>query len=232
MSLAKSIAGYIISSLFIISLYLSISSYTLGGLLQKENIKGFVQNQMKGGMATQTCENGCSGEFDIQKCQESCAYLETQEHVQECRNICVNNSYQNSIRQNCIDLCMNETENRAYKIIDDVYSKNIVDDISLDRIFPILRNTLLFLVLCLFFGLSIFFVSDKPLSKIGNNLILVAISMLAIAVIPVFIISSDVPILKTVIDYILEGFYNQLVIGVVLLVIGIILIFIGKKKGK
>lgn len=237
MSIAKSVAGFLFSSLFIITLYLSITSFTIGSLLQKENIKNFVENQMKGEIATQTCEKYyCSGDFDIQKCQEYCNYLDTGEHIQQCKDACVNNSYQSEAKQKCVDSCLsimsNETKERAYKTLDDIYSKKVVDGISLDSIMPILRNTLLFIVLCLIFGISLFFVSDKPVSKIGNDIVVVSISMLAIAVIPIFIISPDVPILKMVTDYVLESFYTQLFIGATLLIIGIILIVIGKKKGK
>ena len=231
MSLAKSVAGFLVSSLFIITLGLSIFSFTTGSLLQKENIKSLFENQ-KGEIVNQACENSCSGNFDIQKCQEYCTYLGTQEHIQECRNTCTNNSYQNSVRQDCINLCLNETTNQAYKIVDDVYNKKIIDDMNLGNILPIFKNTLLFIVLCLIFGFSIFFVSDKPVSKIGNDIVVVSISMLAIAVIPIFIISPDVPLLKTFIDYVLESFSKQLIMGIVLLALGIVLIVIGKKKNK
>jgi len=237
MSLAKSIAGYIISSLFIISLYLSISSYTLGGLLQKENIVGFVENQVTGDIASQTCDKQCSGQADVQKCQEYCNFLDTESYREQCRNSCTNSSYQESSKEQCINFCTsqissNESKQYIYKNIDDIYNKKIIDGLSLNSILPIFKNTLLLIILSLIFGFSIFLISDKPVSKIGNDIIIVSISMLAIAVIPVFIITPDVPILKAVIDYVLEGLNRQLIIGVILLMIGIILIVIGKKKGK
>jgi hypothetical protein len=237
MSIAKSIAGYIISFLFVLSLYLAITSYTIGSLIQKENIKGFVETQMVGEVASKTCEDFCKGDFDVQKCQEYCNYLDTQEHISQCKDACTNNSRQDEARQECVGRCLttgmsNESKQRVFQTIDDVYSKKMIAGTSLDDIMPIFKNFILMIVLSLIFGFSLFLVSEKPVSKIGNDLVVVAISMLAIAVIPVFIIAPDVPIIKMVTDYVLEGLYRQIIIGIIILVTGIVIIAIGKKKNK
>jgi len=224
MSLAKSLAGFIVSALFIISLYLTISSYTIGDLIQKDKIKSFIQAQMTEEMISQTCEEYCSGEY--QKCEEYCNYLEGVELRQTCKDECL---------QDCIRACLsksNESQQYIHKTIDEVYGNKIIDDLSFDNITQIFRNNILLLVLSFIFGFSMFLVSDKPISKLGNNLVVVSISLLSIAAIPVFIITPDIPIIKLVSDYVLEGLYQQLLLGVVLIVTGIILVIIGKKKGK
>jgi len=242
MSWIKKIAGFILSILFIISLYLTISSYTIGDLIQKDNIKSFIQTQTTGELASETCEEYCSEEFDYQTCEEYCNYLDV-ELRQACKNECSRNISETSeIKQACIQTCLskmsNESQEYVYKTIDEVYSKKIIDDINLDDVTLILRNSILFLVLSLIFALPIFFVSDKPILKLGNNIVVVSISLLSMAVIPVFMITPDIPIINLVIDYVLEGLYQQLYIGIALLVIGIVLIIIEKvrerrkKKGK
>ncbi len=219
MSLAKTLAGYIISVLFIISLYFTITSYTIGDLIQKDNIKNFVQTQLEGNVTTQTCEDYCSDEKG--RCEEYCNEL-----VGELKQMC-----ENECMQTCIQECLsqsNETEEYVYKTVDDIYANKIIGNLSLEELTLLFRNTLMFLVLSLVFGVLIFFVSDKPISKIGNNIVVVSISLLSMAIIPVFIITPDVPIIEMVTNYIIEGLYQQLTIGVVLIIIGIILLVIAK----
>ena len=103
---------------------------------------------------------------------------------------------------------------------------------SLNNIAPIFKNTVLFLIISLIFGVSIFFVSEKPVSKIGSNFAWVGISLLTLAVIPAFIVISDISIVKMISDYITKNIYTQAYIGVILLITGIVLVFIGKKKNK
>jgi len=234
MSVLKSILGFIVSALFVISLYLTITSYTIGDLIQKDNIKSFIQTQTTGELISETCEELCSGEPETQNCEEYCNNLD-EELREACKDACREDISQDIAKQSCIQACLsksNETKQDIYKTVDEFYSKKIIDDMSLDNITLIFRNTLLMLVLSLIFGFSIFLVSVKPITKIGNNIVVVAISLLSMAVIPVFIITPDVPIIEMITNYIFEGFYQQLYLGIILIVIGVILIIIGKKKGK
>jgi ABC-type multidrug transport system fused ATPase/permease subunit len=234
MSLAKSVAGFIISSLFVIFLYLTITSYTLGNSLQKENIKEFMQSQTKGEAAQSTCEGLCNNETIIQQCEESCR-LQNANLEQSCSNICLNESQDPEIKQMCIESCLsraNESQQYVSNAIDDIYSKNIVSGFSIDSILSILKNFFLFLIISIILGVSLFFVSEKPLSRIGNDFVVVAISLLAFAVIPMFIISPGASILNTVSEFFSQSLYQQLIAGIILLVVGIILVLIGKKKNK
>ncbi|NIM47358.1 MAG: hypothetical protein GTN40_04360 [Candidatus Aenigmarchaeota archaeon] len=234
MSVLKSILGFIISALFIISLYLTITSFTIGNLIQKDNIKSFIQTQTTGKLASETCDDLCSEEADYQNCEKYCDYLDV-ELRERCKEECLRDASQEIAKQSCIEACLsksNESQQYIYETVDGVYSNKIISDITLDDITLIFRNTLLMLILSLIFGFLIFLVSDKPVSKLGNNIVVVSISLLSMAVIPVFVITPDIPIIKMITSYVLEGLYQQLYFGIILIIIGIVLIVIGKKKGK
>jgi hypothetical protein len=234
MSLAKSVAGFIISSLFIIFLYLTITSYTIGSSLQKENIKSFIQSQLRGETASNTCENLCSNDSIIQQCEDNCN-LQDVNVRQSCSDACVSNSQDPEVKQMCMQSCLhkaNESQQYVFNTIDEIYSKNLIPGFSIDNIMSMLNNFLLFLVISIILGASLFFVSEKPLSRIGNDFILVAISLLAFAVIPMFIISPDATIMNAVSSFLSQSLYQQLIAGTALLVSGIILLVIGKKKNK
>lgn len=234
MSLAKSVTGFIISSLFIIFLYLAITSYTIGSSLQKENVKSFIQSQLRGETASNTCENLCSNESIVRQCEDNCN-LQDVSVRQSCNDACVSNSQDPEVKQMCMQSCLrraNESQQYVFNTIDQIYSKNLASGFSIDDIMSMLNNFLLFLVVSIILGASLFFVSDKPLSKIGNDFVIVAISLLAFAVIPMFIISPDMTIMNAVSSFLSQSLYQQLIAGIVLLVVGIILVVIGKKKNK
>lgn len=234
MSLAKNVASFIISSLFIIFLYLTITSYTIGNSLQRENVKSFIQSQLSGETASSTCENLCSNESIVQQCEDNCN-LEDANVRQSCNDVCVNNSQDPEVKQMCMQSCFhraNESQQYVFNTIDEIYNKNLVSGFSIDEIMSMLNNFLLFLVISIILGTSMFFVSDKPLSRIGNDFIVVAISLLAFAVIPMFIISPDMSVMNAVSNFLSQSLYQQLISGIVLLVVGIIIAVIGNKKNK
>ena len=226
MSVLKGILGFIVSVLFIISLYLTITSFTMIDLIQKDNIKDFIQTQTTGKIISQSCDEYCNDELNNQKCEEECNYMGG---VNECKKICLSET-----ERICVE-CLsksNESQQQIYNTIDEIYSNEIISGISLDNILSIFRNTILFIALTLIFGFLIFLVSDKPITKLGNSIIWVSISLLAMAVIPIFVITPDIPIIEMITSYVLEGLYQQLYFGIILIIIGIVLIVIGKKKGK
>ena len=199
MPILRRLAIYVFSSLFILSLYLAITSYNMNNLIQKESIKSFVESQL-------------TEELNQQKCDEYC------------------NNSESEMKQACMNACLsqfsNVSKNYVYDAIEDVYDNKVFDDISLNDVLSVLENTILFFVLAVVFGFLTFLVSEKPISKLGNNVIVVAISLLSIGVIPVFIIMPEVPVLNLVYDYVMSGLTRQLIYGVVLLVIGIVLLVI------
>jgi predicted tellurium resistance membrane protein TerC len=124
-----------------------------------------------------------------------------------------------------------ESQDYIHKALEEVYNKEIFKGVTLDSVSQIFRNTILLLVLAIIFGMSVLLFSEKPISKIGNDLVLVSISLLSIAAVPLFVV-TDMPIVKLLFDYLSKGLYQQLISGIVLLAIGIVLIIIGKKKNK
>ncbi len=229
MSLARGIASFIVSTLFITSLYLTITSYTMGNLIQKDSIKSFIQTQTTGELVSKTCEDLCSGEAASQQCNIKCDYLET-ELKESCIETCLSEG-----KNICIQMCLSQTSNESqqyiYDAIDEFYNTEIISNINIDDIISIFRNSILFIVLTLIFGFSMFFVSDEPITKLGNKIIVVSIFLLSMVVIPALII-SNISFIKLITNYLLEGLYEQLYIGIILLVTGIILIIIGKKISK
>jgi hypothetical protein len=227
MSLAKSIAGFILSSLFIMFLYLSITSYTIGGLLQKESIKDFVLSQTQEEAVQQNCEDMCSSNVNYEKCTKYCAYLD-EDSRKQCEETCLSEAKQNCINNICLPQ-FSKSQEYIFNMIDGVYNKEVFSGVTINDVVPVFNNFLLLLILSLIFGFLIFFVSENPISKLGNDLIIIAISLLSIAVIPVFIITPDISILKLISDYIMEGFKLQIILGIIVLVIGIALAIIGRK---
>jgi len=231
MSLLRSAAVFILSTLFIFSLYLAITSYSIGNLLDKGKLESFILSQLNESIAPQNCEEMCNTQFQ-QGCEGQCSNMNM---TQSCVDACMNEPYNLEIKQGCIQTCLSRTNtSQEYlsQTIDQFYSRKIVANTSLDDIILILKNSILFIVFSLIFGIAIFFASEKPISKTGNNLIWVAISLLSMAVIPVFLVSSEMSVVKIISDYIMQSLYQQLFIGIILLVIGIILIYVGKKKNK
>lgn len=231
MSMLKSLASFVVSSIFIISLYLAITSYAMGDLIQKENIKGFIQSQLNEETAPKTCEDLCINQQN-QGCEEYCNGLSDPQMSQTCKNSCSNDP---ESKEMCVQSCLskaNESEQYVNNFVESIYNRKIIGDMSLNDIAPIFKSTVLLLIISLIFGVSIFFVSEKPVSKIGGNFVWVGISLLSLAVIPAFIVSSDMSVVKMISDYITKNIYTQAYIGVILLVAGIALVFIGKKKKK
>lgn len=234
MSALKSLASFIVSALFVISLYLAITSYTMGNLMQKENIESFVQSQLKESVAPATCEDICNSQYQ-QSCEKFCSYLNDTGQSGLCTSSCLNNSKNLEAKQACVQTCLYNTgasQQYINQTIDKLYSSKIFDDVSIDEAIPIIRNNILFIVLSLIFGLLMFFVSEKPVSKIGNDFVWVGIALLSVAAIPVFLTGSEVSVVKIISDYIMQSFYQQAYVGIILLIAGVILIFIGKKKNK
>ncbi len=234
MSLLKSIATYVFSALFVMFLYLAINSYTLGGMIQRDSIEGFIQSQMQEDMLYKTCDDLCSNQSNYMDCNDYCSYLEPNLR-QACAEDCSSNISRNEqIKQSCIQSCMSrstESQDYIHKALGQIYDKEIFKGVTIDSVSKNFMNTPLFVVLTVLLGLSVFLVSEKPVSKMGNNIILVSISLLSLAAVPLFIV-TDMPAMKLIFDYLSEGLYQQIISGIVLLAVGIVLIIIGKKKNK
>ena len=124
MSLLKSVLSYIISALFVLSLYLAITSYTIGNLIQKEKIESFIHSQINETIIPQTCEDTCNTQYQ-QSCEEQCNSTNITE---SCNNACLNSPHNLEIKQGCIQTCLsrsNSSQQYISKTIDEFYSKKI-----------------------------------------------------------------------------------------------------------
>jgi hypothetical protein len=217
MSLLRGVLAFVISSLFIITLYLTINSYTLGNLLQKENIKDFLQVQMTNDLAAENCESYC----DYLGNESQPAYTE--------------NYSDNILKQRCIDDCVSRTsKSQEYlsQTVDSIYGREIINGVSLNSVAGMMSNNILMVILTIVLGVSLFLTAEKPISKMGNNLIIVAISLLSMAVVPIFIVSPENSALRIVSEYMFQGIYQQIIIGAILVAIGIVLAILGKKRNR
>jgi hypothetical protein len=233
MSLAKSILAFILSSLFVISLYLTINSYTLGSLLQKDNLKVFVQSQVTGELAESTCHETCSSQVNAQACENSCGYLDPSMQP-ACVQSCQSGTAQEQAMQMCVSQCMarvNQSQSEISGVIDSIYDKDIADGVTLSDATGLFSGGLLLLIVTIILGTSLYFVAEKPLSKIGSSVFWVAVSLLLVALIPVIVVTNN-SMLNLILGYLFSGFYAQAIIGVILLAAGIVLLVVGKKTNR
>ena len=61
MSILRGIAVLLLSSIFVFSLFMGITSYTIGDLIQKESLKGFIETGMAPSLIESQCTDFCSG---------------------------------------------------------------------------------------------------------------------------------------------------------------------------
>ena len=59
MSILRGLAVFLISMLFTFSVFMTITSYTLGDLILKENLKTFIKSELSPSLLGQECENHC-----------------------------------------------------------------------------------------------------------------------------------------------------------------------------
>lgn len=199
MSIARDIAVFALSTIFTFTLFATVISYTMGNKIQKENIKEFIKSQLSSGLARQQCENYCK---DFTEAKEICIEK------------CLNELYSKS----------NETISNS---IDDVYNKEIFS-VKISILTYFISQFPLFFVLVIASGVFLFFVSKTPLVSLGKSFISVSIGLLITSFSPDFLlISSNLPLVQSIFDYMSLAFKQQLNFGIIFLVIGISLLSIG-----
>ena len=210
MSIMKSIAVFLLSGIFVLSLFMSITSYTIGGLLQKDNLKSFIENEMAPNLVENQCNDFCSD-------------------AGEQKQLCIDM---------CREDMGNKTDQTISSVIDNVYSTEFYG-ISIEKITTVLNQLILFIAITIISGTAIFFVSEEPLSTLGRNMISVSITLFITALSPNFILSiSNIPVQSVFSDYMSTGLEMQNIFAVILIAIAIVLIVVDylikrrKKKKK
>ena len=233
MTLAKSVLTFVFSSIFVLFLYMVINSYTLGNTLQKDNIETLFSSQLTGGIASSDCQDMCESQINSETCSNSCSYL-SPDMQPYCIESCQNRTH-DSMMQICLQNCfsrMNHTQSQISEVIDGLYGKEIASGVTINDIANVFSNNLFLIVITLLSAASIFLVAEKPMSKLGENILWVALSILLVALIPIVVIKPQDSILSMVFDYLFSSMYQQSIIGVILLAAGIALILAGRKFKK
>jgi len=205
MSVLRSFATFIFTLLFITLTFTAINSYTVGDLIQKENLKNFVKNEMMPDLISQQCESSCA-----ESTEESCL-------------------------EDCLSSFSNQTQGAIDSAINEVYERRLLNLISLSDITTVLSQKILLLILSIIFGVSILITSTTPLISLGKAMISISISLFVSGLSPNFVIGTSMgglPFIENIFNYLSSGLEQQIHYGIIFLVIGIVLLLLTKIKKK
>jgi len=183
-----------------------VTSYTIGNLIQKDNIKTFIKLQLGSELATEQCNNMCSNVTET-----------------SLKTICLGE---------CIGRFANESGEVVNKAVDEIYSKKFMN-ISIDKAVSLLSSFTLFLILTIISGIALLFISETPLASLGKNCISISVSLLIFGFLPKLIPLPETPAVRMVFDYLSSGLGKQIYFGIIFLIIGIIFLianYILKKR--
>jgi len=209
MSILRDLAVFLISAVFTLSIFMAITSYTIGDSLQKENLKEFIESSMAPSLLEDQCDEFCVN-F-------------TGEEKQACARI-------------CIEQIGNKTSESVAKAVDDVYETSFYG-VSIEQLVELMSQLTLFVILSIASCALIMVLSEEPLGHIGKNLITISVSLLIASFSPNLLMSfSNVPVDDMISNYLGEGLEIQSIIASVFIVVGIALIianyFLKRRKKK
>jgi hypothetical protein len=209
MSILRDLAVFLVSGLFTISIFMAITSYTIGDSLQRDNLKSFLESSMAPSLLEDQCDEFCVNFTGEQK--QACAQI-------------------------CIEQVGNKTAESVSKAVDDVYETSFYG-ITIDQLVYLMSQLTLFIVLSFASGALILVLSEEPLGHIGKNLITIAVSLLIASFSPNLLMSfSNVPVDKMITDYLGQGLEMQTMIAAVFIASGIALMaanyFLKRRKKK
>lgn len=208
MPFLRSLTVFILSLIFTFSIFIAITSYNIGNLIQKESIKNFIKSE--------------STKYLNQECQNQCSQYE---------------DYKDACIQLCLTELINQTEISVNKVVDDIYQQKFFD-MTLDEVSLFLSQYILFAIIGIFSGILILIASKTPFLSLGKNIISVSISLFISSIAPQFMLASiNLPfnLGKSIKDYFFPSFNQLIYYGIILLIIGIILVIVNyviKKKKK
>ena len=207
MSILRDLGVFLVSALFTFSIFMAVTSYTLGDLIQKDNLKDFIESSLAPNLMEDQCDEFCVNFTGEQK--ESCGQI-------------------------CIEQLGNKTDESVSMAVDNVYEKKFYG-VSISQLADLLSQFTLFVVLSVVSGALILVMSEEPLGHIGKSLITISISLFIASFSPNLILSfSNLPVEEVLSDYLGKGLDQQTMIAIVFIAIGIVLIaanyFIKRKK--
>jgi len=178
----------------------------MGKLIQRDSVKGFLNTE--------------GTKLIGQQCEEQCSQLT--ENDTECL-------------QECETYLSNQTGVLVDKATDDIYQRDFFG-INLNEVSSTSSDYLIYLVIGIISGLSLFVASKTPFSTLGKNMISISISLFVLVLLMrtiVVIVNAPMDIGKDFIDYLSPGLDQQVKYGIILLIVGIVLLvvnYIIKKK--
>jgi hypothetical protein len=207
MSILRDLGVFLVSALFTFSIFMAVTSYTLGDLIQKENLKSFIESNLAPNLMEDQCDEFCVNFTGEQK--QACAQI-------------------------CMEQLGNRTDESVSMAVDDVYEKEFYG-VTISQLAYVLQQFTLFIVLSVVSGALILVLSEEPLGHIGKNLITISISLFIASFSPNLILSfSNLPVEEVLSDYLGKGLEQQTMIAIAFIVIGIALIianyFIKRRK--
>ena len=203
MSLIRSLLSLGLAFLFVTLTFTAVTSYTIGNLLIKENLKEFVETELAPKLITEQCNWFCQ--------------METLK--EECIDLCISES-------------LEQIDQRINEMIEDFYSREIFG-ITIDQISTFVNQTQLFSFIAIVCLILITKIAENPINIIGKSLLTAGISLSIAGLSPNMIVGSSIggmPVLSDMFSYLSEGLELQMKIGMGLLVLGIILLIAEKVK--
>lgn len=199
MSLARSLLSLALSFLFVTLIFTTISSYTIGSLIEKGNLKSFVNSNIAPEFIEEQCIDLCKGRVDEEDCSKQCLYSS-----------------------------LNQTEDAIDQAIEELYTEDFFG-LTLNDVSIFMSQFTLFLILTVVVGIILIIESENPLSDLGKSFISSSISLLLAGMAPNLIVGASIigtPVLKNMFDYLSPALDLQTKIGIGLLILGIILLII------
>ena len=199
MSLLRGLAVFILSSIFILSVFMAITAYTLAPLIQKDSITAFFRSASLS-VVNDQCQKDCSQYTD----------------------------YKDTCLQTCPTELTNQTETGVDDAVNSIYQQKFFG-VTLEQMSALLSQYVLLLVIGIVTAVMLLFVSKNPFSTLGKDFATLAASLFISSFTPQFIIASvNLPFNfgDAIKNYFSAGFNQQFQYAVVFMVSGIILIVI------
>lgn len=199
MSFIRSLLSLILAFLFVTFLFTAVTSYALGDLMQRENIKELLSSDVAPALITQQCEWFCREDSIKEQCIDF-----------------------------CIVEAMSQTGESVEDVVNGLYDRDVFG-ITLDQIVLLMNQTPLLSFLAIVCLILIVKVSEEPLNILGKAFLTTAISLFIASFSPNFIIGSSVsgiPVLGDLFEYLAPGLELQTKISAGLFVIGVFLLIV------
>jgi hypothetical protein len=199
MSFLRSLLVFFLSLIFTSAIFIAITSYAFGSLIQKDSMKGFLGSEGDKFIGIQ-CGDECSQYTDNQT---------------ECLRA-------------CSDYLTNRTSLVVDKAVDEVYNINFLGA-SLSSASSEASKYVEFFIISIISGIALLIASKSHFSTLGKNLITTAVALfILVVVVRTVIVYVNLPLNlgSDFISYLSPGLDKAAIYGLVLLVLGLVFVAI------